>query len=58
MASKRKCNIDDYQLTTTLGTGKLLRLSSGIERSARMNSCDSLEAFCLHYDFRFTNLIL
>ena len=25
MASKRKVNLDDYQLTTTLGTGKLLR---------------------------------
>jgi hypothetical protein len=23
MASKRKVNLDDYQLTTTLGTGKL-----------------------------------
>ena len=26
MASKRKVNLDDYQLTTTLGTGKLIIL--------------------------------
>ena len=46
MASKRKVNLDDYHMTTTLGTGKFLFQQSPI-KSPFMNHVLTL------YSFRF-----
>ena len=57
MASKRKVNLDDYQLTTTLGTGKF-KINHKCFKSQLNDSCENDGAINAKRFFTKSNLML